>query len=325
MRSLHSKLIVASVMWTAGLLLVMHILSMLAIHFVPRVQGWHGVFAVLTGLVFMAGGVLALFQALKPFRLLRRRLAAVRSTEDETISGVYPSEVQPLVDDLNALLKDREAAVKRAIATAGDLAHGLKTPLAVLAQEADREEAAGNTELAGRIAQQVERMKRQVNYHLARARAAPGAGGAPPCPVGSCAAGIVRTVLTLYADRKLGISSKIDPDVCALVRKEDLEEILGNLLDNACKWAKTRIALGASRVDSMLILTIDDDGPGLEPSVRRVVFERGVRMDEAAPGSGLGLGIVRDLVELYGGWIGLEDSPMGGLRVRVRLPVQGGE
>ncbi len=320
MRSLRSKLILGSVLWTAGLLLVMHLVSITVMHVVPSIRGWHSAAAVMTGVGLMAAGVLAVLVALRPFRGLRQKLAAVRNAQDKTIRGSYPSEIRPLIDDLNGLLEDREAAVKRAIATAGDLAHGLKTPLAVLSQEADRVEAAGDPELAGRIAQQVDRMTRQVNYHLARARAAPGSGGAPPCPVAACATGVVRTVLTLYADRGLGVSSNIDPDVCALVRREDLEEILGNLLDNACKWAKSRIALDASRIDSMLVLTVDDDGPGLDPSARRVVLERGVRMDEAAPGSGLGLGIVRDLAELYRGSIRLEDSPLGGLRVRVRLP-----
>jgi signal transduction histidine kinase len=320
MQSLRSKLILASVLWTAGLLLVMHMFSVLVLHWFPRMQGWRGPIAMLTGFFLLAGGLMATFSALRPFRSLRRMLADIRKAPSETVHGSYPSEIQPLVDDLNALLRERQAAVRRAIATAGDLAHGLKTPLAVLAQEADRVEAAGDSELARRMGQQVDRMTRQVNYHLARARAAPGAAGAPPCPVASCAAGVVRTALTLYADRELEISSKIDPTVCALVRREDLEEILGNLLDNACKWAKSRIALEAERAGSMLVISVDDDGQGLDATARNRVLERGVRMDEATPGSGLGLGIVRDLAELYRGSIGLEESPLGGLRVRVRLP-----
>jgi signal transduction histidine kinase len=320
MRSLQSKLILATVLWTAGLLMLMHLFTMMALHFVPRLQDRHAAPAWVMAMVLMIGGPILLFHALRPFRMVRRMLTEVRLGKSNTLRGSYPSEIQPLVDDLNGLLEDREAAVKRAIATAGDLAHGLKTPLAVLSQEADRMEAEGNAELAGRIAQQVERMTRQVNYHLARARSAQGPGGAPPCPVESCAAGVVRTVLTIYAERKLGVSSNIDPDICALVRREDLEEILGNLLDNACKWAKSQMALKASVSDSTLVLTVDDDGPGLEPSARHVVLERGVRMDEAAPGSGLGLGIVRDLAELYRGSISLDDSPLGGLRVQVSLP-----
>jgi len=320
MRSLRSKLIMASVLWTAGLLMLIHIFSLTVIHVFPQMRGARAAGMISTGVLLMAGGLLAVYQALAPLRRLREKLAAVRSLPSRCIEGRYPSEIQPLVDDLNALIEDRERAVKRAIATAGDLAHGLKTPLAVLSQEADRAASAGNGELAGRIAQQVERMLRQVQYHLARARAAPGAAGAAPCRVAPCAAGVVRTLLTLYAARGLGISSTIDPGMCALVRQEDLEEILGNLLDNACKWAKSRIALQASVVGSMLVLRVDDDGAGLDADRRNFVLERGVRLDQAAPGSGLGLAIVRDLAEMYSGSICLEDSPLGGLRVGVWLP-----
>jgi signal transduction histidine kinase len=149
-------------------------------------------------------------------------------------------------------------------------------------------------------------MSRQVNYHLARARAAAsGAAGAPPCPVAACAGALVHTVLTLYAGRGLNISCAIAPELRARVQREDLDEILGNLLDNACKWAKSRIVLDASRSGAMLLLRLDDDGPGLPPEQRSVVLERGVRLD---------------LVELYGGSISLQESPLGGLRVEVSLP-----
>ncbi|MGD0360127.1 MAG: ATP-binding protein [Bryobacteraceae bacterium] len=320
MRSLRSRLLVASLLWTSGLLAMMHMVTMTLIHVFPRMRGFHAVGMTISGILFMSGGVLVAFRALAPLRGLRGKLAAVRSLQTRTIEGVYPSEIRPLVEDLNALIEDRETALKRAVATAGDLAHGLKTPLAVLSQEADRVASAGNGELAGRITQQVERMLRQVNYHLARARAAPGVTGAPPCPVAPCAAGVVRTLLKLHAARELGLSSTIEPGLYALVRREDLEEILGNLLDNACKWAKSRVALNACRVESMLVVTVDDDGPGLAPDRRSVALERGVRLDEAAPGSGLGLSIVRDLAEMYFGSICLEDSPLGGLRARMTVP-----
>jgi len=299
----------------------MHIVSVMVIHVAPAAFRFRTVGPVLIGLALMAAGILGLRQGLTPFRRLREKLMAVRKGENRRVEGAYPSEVQPLIDDLNALLENREKAVQRAIATAGDLAHGLKTPLALLAQEADRAEAAGSPELAESIVQQVERMSRQVNYHLARARAAAsGATGAARCPVGSCADALVRTLLKLYAVRALDISSTIAPQLCVRVQREDLDEMLGNVLDNACKWAKSRVVLEASRIDTMLVLTLDDDGPGLDRALRTVVLERGVRIDEAAPGSGLGLAIVRELAELYGGSIALDDSPLGGLRARVSLP-----
>ena len=303
------------------MLMLMHMFMMAVMHVFPVIRGAHSAIAVIVGGVLMAGGIVGVRQGLMPFRRLREKLSAVRAGEDRQVAGEYPSEVQPLIDEMNALLEDRETAVKRAVSTAGDLAHGLKTPLSLLAQVADQAGAEGHPELAESISRQVERMSRQVNYHLARARAAAsGVAGAPPCPVAACAGALVHTVLTLYAGRGLNISYSIAPELRARVQREDLDEILGNLLDNACKWAKSRIVLDASRSGAMLLLRLDDDGPGLPPAQRNVVLERGVRLDEASPGSGLGLAIVRDLVELYGGSISLEESPPGGLRVEVSLP-----
>jgi signal transduction histidine kinase len=314
-------LILASLLWTAGLLAVMHMLSILFSHVFPTIRAVHPTGPFVAGVVLMGAGVLGARQGLMPFRRLRGRLMAVRAGEQRRVEGTFPSEVQPLIEDLNGLLEDREKAVQRAIATAGDLAHGLKTPLALLAREADLAGATGNRELAENIAQQVERMSRQVNYHLARARAAAsGSVNAVPYPVAGCVDALVRTLLKLHADRALEISSEMGPDVCVRTQREDLDEMLGNLLDNACRWARSRIVLKASRSDGMVVLTLDDDGPGLARDLRTVVLERGVRMDEAAPGSGLGLAIVRDLAELYGGSIALDESPLGGLRARVWLP-----
>jgi signal transduction histidine kinase len=176
LRSLRARLILASLLWTAGLLAVMHMLSLMLMHALPAIRTVNNyVFPIVMGVALMAAGVLLGFrQGLTPFQRLRERLLAVRAGDDRRVEGAYPSEVQPLVDDLNALLEDREKAVMRALATAGDLAHGLKTPLALLAQEADRVGAAGNGEIAENIAQQVDQMSRQVTYHLARARAASG-------------------------------------------------------------------------------------------------------------------------------------------------------
>ena len=192
--------------------------------------------------------------------------------------------------NLQPLLEDREKAVKRAIATAGDLAHGLKTPLAVLLQEADRAVAAGNRELADGITQQVDRMSRQVNYQLARARAA-ASGGANGgrCRVADCTDALVRTVTKLYAARRLEISCNIAADLWARVQREDLDEMLGNLLDNACKWAGSKIVVEASRGAAGLIVSVDDDGPGLPHDLRSVVLERGVRISGCA-GFRIGVG-----------------------------------
>jgi signal transduction histidine kinase len=320
-QSLRSKLILASVLWTGGLLALMHMASIVLIHAFPSFRGKEAIGPVIFGVTCMALGVLWVRRGLRPFRGLRARLSAVRLGQEKRIEGAYPSEVQPLVDELNALLADRERAVERALATAGDLAHGLKTPLALLAREADRADAQGQTELAESIAQQVDRMSRQVNYHLARARAAAsGAAGATPCAVAPCADALIRTVAKLYADRGLRISTAMDADIRVRVQREDLEEMLGELLENACKWAKSEIAVRASSSGATAVVTVEDDGVGLAPDLRTSVLGRGVRADEAAPGWGLGLAIVRDLVEIYGGSIALEESPPGGLRASLSLP-----
>jgi signal transduction histidine kinase len=319
--SLRSRLIFASVLWTAGLLLLIHMLTLAVMHVVPGLRSAHSPWMAIVGLAVMAAGFYGVRRSLLPFRRLREKLSAVRVGRGRRVEGVYPTEVQPLIDDLNALLENREKSVQRAVATAGDLAHGLKTPLALLAHEADRAAAAGNQELAQSILQQVERMSRQMTYHLARARAAAsGTAGTIGCPVDTSAEALIRTLEKLYAGRCLAISSSIPADLSARVQREDLDEILGNLLDNGCKWAKSRIVLEAFGRDGAIVVTVADDGPGLDPSVRAAVLERGVRLDESAPGSGLGLAIVRDLVELYGGSIALDDSRLGGLQARIRIP-----
>jgi signal transduction histidine kinase len=229
--------------------------------------------------------------------------------------------VSRAVDDLNALLAHREEAARRAVAKAGDLAHGLKTPLALLAREAELATAAGETELASAIAQQVERMRRQIDYHLAHARAA--ASGATPgarCPVRESAEGLARTMRRIHADRRLVIDVRVDPSHVAGVQREDLDEMLGNLIDNACKCTRTQVVVSCSAAGGALVVTVDDDGPGLAKEMRDAVLVRGVRADAQASGSGLGLAIVRDLAELYRGSIALHDSPLGGLRSSLTLP-----
>ena len=222
---------------------------------------------------------------------------------------------------MNELLDHRERLVRRALATAGDLAHGLKTPLTILYQHAERARAAGQVELAAAITPQVERMRRQVDYHLAQARAS-ASGGNPSARshVLTSADALARTMMTLHAERGVSIEVSVSHDHFTRVQREDLEEMLGNLVDNACKWAAKRVEVQSRKDNGTIELTVDDDGPGLDPSLRERVLQRGVRADEAAPGSGLGLAIVADLVDLYGGSIGLDTSPLGGLRATLRLP-----
>jgi signal transduction histidine kinase len=271
-------------------------------------------------LVLVAGAVFA-WTSLGPLRGLGARLRDVAQGRADRIVGRYPSEVQPLVDRVNTLLEDRETAIARAYAAAGDLAHALKTPLALLAREADRARDAGQAALADAIDLQIRRMTSQVDRHLARARvAAVNPLDVDRCELAPCLAALARTVSTLYAERHLSLAVDAAPDLFVRVRQEDLEEILGNVLDNACKWATAAIQIRASATGRTLALSIEDDGPGLPASQRTAVLERGVRLDEAAPGSGLGLAIVRDLAEHYGGTIVLDAAQSGGLSVRITLP-----
>jgi signal transduction histidine kinase len=325
--SLRANVLIGAVLWTVGLFAVAGVVMTQIIYRhpdAPRI--FHGIFlhvtaASILALLCLIAGLVYVRSGLSAVDRLRVRLAAVHQGRERIVEGNYPAEVQPLVNDLNVLLDHREQAVKRAVARAGDLAHGLKTPLAVLSQEAERADASGQHELAQAVRQQVERMRRQVESHLAHARAA--ASGATPgarCQVAESAEGLARTMLRLHADRGLAIDVRVPAGHSVRCQREDLDEMLGNLLDNACKWGRSRVSIESVAGLQSIVITVDDDGPGLDPSMRDVVIQRGVRADEAAPGSGFGLAIVRDLADLYGGTIALDRSTDGGLRAQLTLP-----
>ncbi|MFC5300244.1 ATP-binding protein [Azospira restricta] len=279
------------------------------------------------GALWLALGILGLGLALAvvvqvgvglaPLRALRRALARIGSGEARRLEGDYPAEVMPLVDEFNGVLAHNAEVVERARTQAGNLAHALKTPLAVLANAADGRD----DELARLVAEQVGNARRQVDYHLARAQAAASRLPGARTPLAPAVDGLVRALRRLHAAR--GVELAVAPLPAALAFRgdaQDLQEMLGNLLDNACKWAVQRVVLAAERDGRQLVVTIDDDGQGLPPERRQEVLRRGVRADEAVPGSGLGLAIVADLARLYGGEIALAESPLGGLRARLTLP-----
>jgi len=321
-RSLHARLVWGAVIWSAGVLAAALAIGMTMMALHPR---WayliHNSFLIVFAVVLVTAGVSVIRRSLSPLRLLRERLAAVRDGRTARLEGDYPSEVEPLVDDLNLLLAEREATIARAVAKAGDLAHGLKTPLAVLAHEIERAEAAGQPDLAASIRRQVERMRRQIDSHLAQARiAASGQAPRARATVATAARALVRTMQRLYADRALAFEIDVAEELAVRVPAEDLEEMLGNLLDNACKWGREGVSVAAREEGGRVVVEVDDDGAGLAPELWEKVLQRGVRADEAAPGSGLGLAIVRDLAEAYGGAIALEKAPAGGMRARLGLP-----
>ena len=347
--SLRARVLIGAVLWTVGLVLLSFVIIAHVFQHAPDlpflgrqgtihyIWGSHAFLIVVTSAIALTVGALQVRRGLAGITQLRTRLSDVHGGRVPRVQGDYVPEVQPLVDDLNALLEQREQAVRRAVAKAGDLAHGLKTPLALLTLEAERASEAGHAELAAAVREQVERMRRQVDYHLAQARAAAsGATSNARSSVAECADGLARTLPRLYADRVLSIEVRVDSSLAVRVQREDLDEMLGNLLDNACKWARTRVVIEATTgapatapssaprdVESgfsRIVLTVDDDGPGLPTELRDKVLQRGVRADEKAAGSGLGLAIVRDLAEVYGGSVSLSDSPFGGLRSTLILP-----
>ncbi len=328
MLSLRARVLFGAFLWSIGLFLGSGLILTHYMLFAPEAPGiFHGLFYhhmwefFFGTIASMVIGFRLVKQGLASFDQLRARLFGVREGKDHRLEGEYPSEVQPLVNDLNSLLGDREERVSRALRKAGDLAHGLKTPLTLLNQQAERAKADGQAALAAAITQQVDRMRRQVDYHLAHARAS-ASGGNPTarCHVLTSADALARTMMTIHADRHLSIDVNVNHEHFVRGRREDFEEMLGNLVDNACKWARARVDVRSSVEDGRVVTTVDDDGPGLDPSLRESVLKRGVRADEAAPGSGLGLAIVADLVELYGGAVSLGSSPLGGLRATLGLP-----
>ena len=328
MRSLRARILWGAVLWTVGLFVGTMLVATAVMLAHPGVavtmHGYalhHALLGIGLGAAFLAAGFLQMRKGLMSIADLRGALARVHAGEDTRVQGRYVSEVAPLVDDLNALLEHRDTVVRRAVGKAGDLAHGLKTPLAVLGHEADRARVAGHPELAAGLAVQIARMQRQIDYHLAQARAAAsGATLGATSNVRESAEGLARTLERLHAARGVEIQIHVDPAHIVRVQREDLDEMLGNLLDNACKWTRTRVAISSSLSGDRIAIVIDDDGSGVPESQRDQVLQRGVKADEAAPGSGLGLAIVRDLAELYGGSISLEDAPGGGLRARLVLP-----
>ena len=320
LRSLRSRLIVGSLVWAGGVMVSAIFIGAAVYHRHPNLgYQLHNGLLTLFAIISVIVGISLFRRGLRPLDALRDRLGAVRDGRDARIGGEYPAEVQPLVDDLNTLLKDREERVTRAVARAGDLAHGLKTPLAVLAQEAERAAAAGQLDLADVIEQQVTRMRRQVDTHLAQARVS-ASGVATPCDAGAAIDGLIRTLGRLYSARDLEWNNDVAPTVAVRVDRADLEEMLGNLLDNACKWARHRIRLSAAPSGDRVAIYVDDDGPGLPLELRDAVLTRGVRADDSLPGSGWGLAIVHDLAKAYGGAITLDQSPLGGLRAVLVLP-----
>ncbi len=254
---------------------------------------------------------------LRPLRRLRESLASIRAGKAVRLEGGYPSEIGPLAEELNALLAQNQAVVERARTQVGNLAHALKTPLTLLTNEA----GSGSGTLPDLVRQQVRAMGRWIDHYLARARTAASAGviGAR-APVTSVLDDLSRTLGRMHADKALAIDVVGARDSEFRGDRQDLEEMLGNLMDNACKWAAASVRVTVAIEGRRLAVTVEDDGPGLPAERQDEALARGGRLDETGGGSGLGLAIVRDMAELYGGALELGASPLGGLAARLTLP-----
>jgi len=258
---------------------------------------------------------------LRPLVRLRRAVGAVRLGEAERIAGTFPHDIAPLAGELNLLIDSNREILERARTQVGNLAHALKTPLSVILNEADVRDDA----LAVKVREQALVMRDQVNYYLERARAAALAGTlGTVTEVEPAVAGLVRALERIYERRGLHLAFEVEPGLRFRGERQDLEDMVGNLADNACKWAAGRVRISARPVpDSeppVMLILVDDDGPGLGETERKAAVQRGRRLDESKPGSGLGLAIVSELAGLYGGALELGVSPEEGLRASLSLP-----
>lgn len=272
------------------------------------------------GLVLVLAALVQVRVALRPLREVKDRLADIRTGKAQKLEGDFPVEIAPLAGELNALLTHNAEVVQRARTHVGNLAHYLKTPLTVLANEA----AQTKGPLAEMVMRQTGAIRQQVDHYLARARAAASAevigSRTQAAPV---LADLTRTLQKIYAGRGIRFSSSADEALAFRGERQDFEELAGNLIDNAGKWARSEVTVVAvAEPGGRLVLKVEDDGPGLDEEQLHRVLDKRERIDESVPGSGLGLGIVRDIAQIYGGALTLGRSEaLGGLKAELNLPL----
>jgi signal transduction histidine kinase len=272
---------------------------------------------VVLGLGLVAAVFIQVRVGLQPLRRVTDALQRIRSGSARRLEGEFPAEIEPLASELNSLIEHSAEVVGRARSYVSNLAHSLKTPLTVLSSEA----AANPGRLADQVSRQVASMRRQVDHYLARARAA----GALDVlgnrtAVAPVLEDLARVLRRIHSEGHVEIEVRCPASLAFRGERQDLEEMVGNLIDNACKWSRGKVRVSALDAAASLRLSVEDDGPGLTPDERQKVGERGERLDESVPGTGLGLAIVRDIARLYGGSLELEASPLGGLDARLTLP-----
>lgn len=273
----------------------------------------------LLGLGLVAMAALQTWYGLRPLRKVRREIASLRAGRTQRVGGPLPAEVGPMVDELNALVEHNDRQAEEARRHAGNLAHALKTPLSVIMNAA----AAGQADLPDTVIREARTMRRQIDHHLARARAVGRRGSAHSrAEVWPSIEAVERAVARLYPNVRIDVDGV--KDAIAHIERQDLDEILGNLVENAAKYGGGSVFVTARLEAGFVEILVEDDGVGIPEEDRIRIFDRGVRLDTGKPGTGLGLAIVRDVAELYGGTVSLEESDdLGGLMVRLRLPAAG--
>lgn len=275
------------------------------------------------GVLLLAAFSTAVHVGLEPLSRLRAALASLHAGDERRLEGRFPQELSPLVDDLNSVLEQRAKAAQYAKTRAADLAHGLKTPLTAIEVVADELRGKGEQALGSELSEYVESMQRTVERELALARSAVAVQPGKPVKLLPVVEGLVRSLRRLSNGKVIDWEVAIDPGLAVVADDAMLTEVMGNLLDNARKWAKSRVRIRARMAHGSVEIAVDDDGPGVAPGVREEILGRGKRLDESMPGTGFGLAIVNDMLEQVGGQIALEGASLGGLGVRVVLPGRG--
>lgn len=259
-------------------------------------------------------------RALRPLEEVRQQIAQLQQGQRSELDSRVPEELEPLVAQINHLLAHTEDTLKRSRNALGNLGHALKTPLAVLVSLASRDELLAYPELRASLLEQLQQIEQRLARELGRARLA---GDALPGAHFDCAEelpGLFATLEVIHG-RDLRLAWQAPPGLRLPWDREDVLELLGNLLDNACKWAHSRVQLRVERTAENYLLEVEDDGPGIAAERRAEVLKRGSRLDEQVAGHGLGLGIARDIVAAWGGRLELQGSALGGLCVRIELPL----
>lgn len=286
-----------------------------------RIFGW-ALFVL--GASLIAALIFQVTYGLSPLKEIRKGLTAIRSGRVKRLEGRYPEEVSSLVEEMNALIDHNATIVERARTHTGNLAHALKTPLSVMLNEAEAQKGP----LSKVVEKQAGVIRQHVEHHLSRARAAGQEQViSARTPAMTVASGLKRALGRIYSEKGISIELGDDQDLAFRGARQDLDEMLGNLMDNACKWAKSKVRISFSRTEvgrqpARLYIIIEDDGPGIPEQERAAVFNRGNRRDESVPGSGLGLSIVLDMASICGGAVELSESEdLGGLKAILDLPL----